>query len=86
MPSRAFWKDQKLPRMGGSIEPRFLSLSNQRLSDQKALDVVVTPHDPKVLSVHGVTGCCFVLKDLRVLSTFYCGFKVIASRCLLEDI
>jgi hypothetical protein len=60
MPFQAFWKDQERHRMRGSIEPRFMSPNDQRLFDQKAVDVVVTLNDSKVLPVHMVTGCFFV--------------------------
>ena len=41
MSFQAFWKDQKRYRMSGTIEPRFMSLNDQRLFDQKAVDVDV---------------------------------------------
>ena len=39
MSFQAFWKDQKRHRMGGTIEPRFMSLNDQRLFDQNTIDV-----------------------------------------------
>ena len=41
MPFQAFWKDQKRNRMSGTIEPRFMSPNDQRLIDQKAVDVAL---------------------------------------------
>ena len=46
--------------MSGTIESRFMGLYDQRLFDQKAVDVIVTPNDSKVLPVHVMTGCFFV--------------------------
>ena len=57
---QAFWEDQKRQRMGCSIESRFLDCNDQRLFDQKAIDVAVTPHDTEILPVHLVTGTFFV--------------------------
>jgi hypothetical protein len=41
MPFQAFWKDQERHRMCGTIEPRFMCPNDQRLFDQKAVDVVL---------------------------------------------
>ena len=61
--------------MDGSIESRFMSLNDQRLLDQKAVDVVVTPNNAKVLPVHMMTGMFFVFGDRRgavdVLRSFF---------------
>ena len=62
---QAFWEDQKRHRMGGSIESKFIGSNDQRLFDQKAIDVAVTPHDTEILPVHLVTGTFFVFCDRR---------------------
>ena len=41
MPFQAFWNDQKRYRMSGTIEPRFMCPNDQRLFDQKAVDVAL---------------------------------------------
>jgi hypothetical protein len=56
--------------MGSSIESRFTHSNDQRLFDQKVLDVVVTPNNSKVLLVHMVTSCFFVFGNR------WCGIDV----------
>ena len=65
MSFQAFWEDQKRHRIGSSIESRLIGYNDQRRFDQKAIDVVVTPHDTEILPVHLVTGTFFVFCDRR---------------------
>ena len=51
--------------MWGTVEPRFTSPNDQRLFDQKAIDVVVMPNDAKVVPVHVMIGCFFVFGNRR---------------------
>ena len=68
--------------MGSSIESRFMGSNDQRLFDQKAIDVAVTPHDTEILPVHLVTGTFFVFCDRRgaidVLRSFFRLRRVVA--------
>ena len=51
--------------MCGTIESRFMSINDQRLFDQKAIDVAVTSNDSKIYPVHVMTGCFFVFGNGR---------------------
>ena len=50
MPFQAFWKDQERHRMRGTIHSRVMCSNDQRLFDQKVVNVVVMPK--QIVSSH----------------------------------
>ena len=48
--------------------------NDQRLFDQKAVDVVVTPHNSEILPVHVVTGRFFVFGNRRGVIDVFLSF------------
>ena len=69
--------------MGGSIELRFMSLNDQPLFNQKAVDVVVTPHNSKILPVHVMIRRFFVFRNRRgvidIFLSFGCRMKTLSN-------